>query len=333
MAKIYTIKFLKTIFFISFILLSSFLISCTNQNNVSRNPISSNQLTASENEPVSTIIQNTTTQEPYTTQSKEETPVQNTIQPIPTSTPENLNTNTNTPFKEFSCTSTSIDLNRDGISDSISYNVKKGYFDDSGIYIQDSCTLSINNLSVTMQGYSLSDSIHIVDIDSKDSFKEIVISDDGPNDVPLSILYYYNGKNIIQFGRIDFNGSITANGTGIIKSHEPGHILYSAWHECLYRLTSRHSIEKVPQNEYKMDLELTVKKPISLFKSKESNKIAVSLKQGDVIKLLSTNDKEWCFAQSSNGIQGWFSVDGYNKIRENGLDAKFVFEGLDSYMP
>jgi hypothetical protein len=211
----------------------------------------------------------------------------------------------------------SIDLNGDGTKEKVVYKPNKSQ-------------LTVNNGSISFIFDSPVEKFAIVDIDVKDNLKEIVISDYGPSDDYISFYYYFDGSKIVKMGETQglFNSGIKFNGAGKITAETRGAILQTWFFDKSFKLSSNHKIVKIPQALYTTNHDITFKMPLSLYKNKGDSSPSISVKSGQKAKIIATDDKAWCLIKTSSGIKGWIEVDSFNVIRNNGLQAGEVFDGL-----
>ena len=85
-----------------------------------------------------------------------------------------------------------FDLNQDEKADLIRLDIDPETQD---------ATLSVNDISVSDSFYSF-DTMKIVDFDTNDTYKEIVITDLGPSYDPTFSLYRYDGSSLIKLGTL-----------------------------------------------------------------------------------------------------------------------------------
>jgi len=204
------------------------------------------------------------------------------------------------------------DINGDGKPESIKYD----YYNH---------TLTVDNMSILVFATIARGKVSILDINKKDSMKEMVLNTGG-GELGSIYLYYFDGATFVAMHR--FTGKdISADGTGVFKLiGSPAKTLQCWINDKLYKLTDHYAFEEVPQ-EYELNQKLIVKKPLSLQKSKTDKEIVETLQPGENIQLVKTDDTNWYCAKSSKGILGWFEVDVY-KIKELNLFAGDVFDGL-----
>lgn len=145
----------------------------------------------------------------------------------------------------------SVDLNKDGHLDKIIYKNDEHNFE-----------LVVNNVSINGTGLELLNSFAVVDINSKDNYKEIIVSEYGASNDFLSRYYYYDGENIIKMGETQgiFEYGISIDGFGKIIAPNRAAILQTWFYNKDFKLNSNHKIIEVPQEIYKTNSILTVKK-------------------------------------------------------------------------
>lgn len=212
-----------------------------------------------------------------------------------------------------------IDLDGNGIDETIRLKT----FRHSGDY-----TLSVDDISYTDRGSNLFGSFKIVDIDSTDTIKEIAVSEAGPSDDVATHFYYYDDRKIIHMGILE--GIPRIDGSGLMGTIIKGRILHTWNHAASYTLSEDHKIVQIEEALYTMDWKVILKDTLALLKSKEDSEIITILLPGEEATILLSDDKEWCFAENSKGVKGWFAVDGYDIIRGTGKHAREIFHGLSN---
>lgn len=218
---------------------------------------------------------------------------------------------------------TKIDLNGDGITDTIKFSIDDPY--------KNNYTLSVNDVILPAMGDNLDGYCKIVDIDTKDKIKEIIVCESGPSGDYATAFYYYDGKRLIPMGKIQgalSNKALKINGSGIIKTTTRGKILQTWFYPDTYIIGAKHLLKHIDQDTYQMNTKVKVKKALALQKSRNNKQTTFILKPGEEATILSSDNKEWCLVRNSKGEQGWFAVDDYIKIRRTGLPASEFFEGL-----
>jgi hypothetical protein len=211
----------------------------------------------------------------------------------------------------------SFDLNGDGVKENITYKLRSG-------------ELVINNKAVKVNLEDLVESFAIVDLDSKDKLKEVLISDYGPSDDYSTYYYYFDGANIVKMGETEglFDTGISFDGSGKINAETRGRILQTWFFNKSFQLSKQHKIEEIFQELYVTDFDASLKIPLKLYKNRGDSVPSLLINKGQKVKIIGTDDKEWCLIKTSTGTKGWIAVDDFSIIRNNGLQAWEVFEGL-----
>jgi hypothetical protein len=212
------------------------------------------------------------------------------------------------------------DLNGDGKKDVIQYR-----------RTSDGFILSVNNKSVSSSYYNLADSFAIVDMDKKDKYKEIIISDYGPSDDSESAFYFYNGKDIIYMGTTGalFEGGLKIDGSGEFWAESRGQILQTWFFDKLYTLSKSHKITRVQVNMYKtQDFPVFLKHSLKLYTNQNSRKQYFTLGEGETVKIIGTDDEKWCLIQCPNGKKGYIEIKDFSFVMNENLDAREIFAGL-----
>lgn len=212
-----------------------------------------------------------------------------------------------------------IDLDGNGIKDSITFNTDHQTFQ-----------LTVNDIAINGQGDCVIDSFAIVDIDTRDKVKEIVISELGPSDDPNSTFFFYNGTEIKQIGKVYslFYRGIAFDGLGIINVRSRGTFLQTWFFDIPYHLNKNHILIKIPDQIYKTDHSLFLKQSLKIYFDRDENSDFTIIEPTTIITIIGTDNKKWCFVETENGIKGWFFVDNYYFINGTGVEAFKIFYGL-----
>ncbi len=221
-------------------------------------------------------------------------------------------------FKKVEGHSISLDINSDGIKENISLNCTTG---------GDKFSLKVNRASIAGTGDNLDGVMYIADIDSKDKYKEIAITESGPSGDYNTYFYYYNGSTLIFMGKVqgsDFN--IKVKGSGSFTTKTRGSILQTWFYTDEYKLDSNHKLSVVAKKYYKMNTIITVKRQLKLQKSPTDPAVVVTLKVGEKAMLTDTDNNKWCAVETARGSKGWFRVENFDNIKS--LPASEYFEGL-----
>ncbi len=188
--------------------------------------------------------------------------------------------------------------------------------------------LTVNGVSIKGSGDNLDGHFNVVDIDTKDNIKEIAVPESGPSGDYKTAFYYYDGKHIVEMGKVQGSDAVKIDGSGTIVARTRGLVLHTWFYDDPYKLTKLHLLKRVPKDLYEMNCKVKVKRPLALKKSRSSSKIAITLQLGEEVTIFSSDDKEWCLVENKEGVQGWFAIDGFDQIRGANLSASEFFDGL-----
>ena len=214
----------------------------------------------------------------------------------------------------------SIDLNGDGKKDSIKLSV----YSDGDEY-----SLTVNNSTIDGTGCNVENAIYLLDINSKDKYKELAITEAGPSSDYVTYFYYYDGKSLKYMGEISGDcGDMKLDGSGNFTSVSRGNVLQTWFYVDHYKMSNSHKIENIPQKYYRMNTMVTLKTSINVLKeASASSGKAYTLKTGSKAILLETDDKQWCSILSENGQKGWFKIT--DNLYINGKTSWDTFDGLN----
>ena len=214
---------------------------------------------------------------------------------------------------------TVTDLNGDGKDDTIKYTVKD----------LNTCTLTVNNVSITHTGFNPGNSISIIDIDKKDKYKEIVITDNKSDNANSSYYYFYNGRKIIYMGEVDGNNMVYP-GEGRFTSEMRASTLQTWYYTANFKINRKHKIVFIPKSLYKLGITKIVKKPVSLQLSQTNGATAVRLKVGEKVTILYGDAKKWFLIKNSKNVKGWLAVENDTEIAGTRYNSWDVFDNINS---
>jgi len=212
-----------------------------------------------------------------------------------------------------------VDLDGDGIEDSITFNADNRNYQ-----------ITINEFTINGRGEGIIGSFAVVDLDSRDNIKEIVISEQGPSDDPQSTFFYYTGAEIKQMGKTYslFYDGITFDGWGGLIIRSRGSFLHTWFFNIPYRLSSDHILEKIPDQIYKTDCSLFLKQQLNIYNDRDEKSNFLVLEPTTIITITGTDNERWCSVKTLDGIKGWFFVEKYYFINGTGIEAYNIFDGL-----
>lgn len=237
--------------------------------------------------------------------------------------------------RNMTSTTKYADLNNDGIEEMITLTMNDEWFNYS--------TLQVNNNILTFLGEEIESTFNIVDIDSSDKYKEIAVSEYGPSSDFTTTFFYYDNDILFPTGKIEgFYGSaysygedsdwnqVRIDGNGKIFTQSRGSLLHTWFYQDEYKLSDEHWLVYVPKDLYEMNTEVEVIEEFTLQKSRTDASDAITLKKGEKVTIVASDNKEWCLVENSKGETGWFAVDNFDIIRGLNKRASEVFNGLNN---
>jgi hypothetical protein len=183
--------------------------------------------------------------------------------------------------------------------------------------------------------YELIGTFHVVDLNkSADRKKEIAFTGLGPSGMAITSFYNYNAHT----GETSLIGAIPGredqlqySGNGKIITKSQRSTVLSTWfHEQTYIVTKEGSLEPVKQNLYKVGIQVDLKKPLSLYRSRTNKTIAGTIEAKEKAIIEQSDDKKWFFIRSDNGVKGWFEVSDFSFVVNANMDASELFNGLSN---
>ncbi len=210
-----------------------------------------------------------------------------------------------------------IDLNSDKIIDKISLTQS----DDVTL------TLAVNNFLKKVEfeyDFDEANGFRIIDIDKKDTFKEIEVVASGPGGETFVKLYWFDGKNIRLMNT--FKASLNINGNGIVYADS----FESFWtlrkklilNKVTYKLT------EIPQFAYYVGIKnIRVKNYISIYADENLTKKTAILSKNSFIEILlckkHPNDvnRDIYLIKSKSGLTGWIK---YSELEKNCTGFNFA---------
>ena len=219
--------------------------------------------------------------------------------------------------------SSEVDLNGDGIKDKIKFEPLGDKEELNGF------RLEVNNLIIERSAEYLDGSYSVVDIDTRDKYKEIVISEFGPSDDELTYFYYYNGIELIFMGELKgLHKHIKMNGKGILETFDRNDFFGTLFYQQEYRLTNQHKFTPIPKDMYDIKITVTIKQLVPMRDFKNRNIIIRDLEIGEKIEVISTDFKEWFFIRDSANKEGWFCVEDIKRLYGEELYYPDIFDGV-----
>lgn len=184
-----------------------------------------------------------------------------------------------------------------------------------------SATLRINDSVVVVPGGNPSGTFTAVDLNTRDSYKEIAVYDEGPSSDPTTSFYLYNGKSITLMattpGAVE---QMTFDGNGGMTTLARAQTLDTWFYRDTYQLQDDHTLARIPREFYEREQptgDVIVRNDIATRKSPTDATTVFTLQKGAIATILGCDEIAWCKIENANKETGWFS------IKESG-----AFDGL-----
>lgn len=223
----------------------------------------------------------------------------------------------------------SRDLDGDGKAEKIEFAAPRMAGGDA------CCEFSIainGHRSPVFHGVSLTGEIAVVDIDSTDNLLELAVPEYGPSDDYAVHFFRYVQGRLVAIG--DLPGSmqpdwrtLLVDGSGVVRTRCRGKILQTWFYPCMFKVSSAGTFERLHEATYPMNTELTMLQELHLVSRIGDTNPSVTLRPGDKITVLCSDDERWCQVETHDGRVGWFEVLAYDKLAD-GRHAGEVFKGL-----
>lgn len=176
--------------------------------------------------------------------------------------------------------------------------------------------------------------LQIVDIDTSDDQKEIIVSDGGPSGDPTMQFFSYDGRKILTLGIIEGSfDDLELLGSGKVISTVRAHILDTWFYRQTFVLGAQHTLQPIRADfyeRYQPGGVVTVRIPFSLVTSPTNPTVSASLKVNDIVTITGCDDVRWCKVEVSSGAIGWFELEEFETVVATGNSASEVFEGLSA---
>ncbi|MBN1294946.1 MAG: SH3 domain-containing protein [Candidatus Latescibacteria bacterium] len=219
-----------------------------------------------------------------------------------------------------------VDLDDDGHLD----NIQVWFLNIGEEFGNERFVVEVNRASMVCWGTSLNIDVKIVDIDSKDQYREIAISERGPSDDHATYYFRFIAGDLKMIGKVPTSPWFEqdVDGSGEIKTKNRGKILHTWFYPCTFRYDYiSNELREVRNGPIIMNTPVTLKVDLEVRQSPVRDGIAGVIKKGEKATILDTNDIVWCKIRSESGVEGYFSVGG-GKIIEKGMWGGDVFDGL-----
>lgn len=191
--------------------------------------------------------------------------------------------------------------------------------------------LSINHTSIVGMAVKIDKDFKVVDLDEDDQIKEIAISELGQDKKFRTTFYRYCINNISYIGSVKGHiQDIEINRDGSLITSSDGKILHSWTYADKYVLNSQHMLVNEPRELYEMNQKVRVLKSIPLLESPTENRMIAALTVGEEVLIIASDNKKWCKVKKENGVEGWFEVVDFDRIKGTDSKSYEIFEGLNT---
>lgn len=216
-----------------------------------------------------------------------------------------------------------LDINKDGKPDSITYK--------SGI-------LTINKQSYNFMDESANldlDSFHVIDIDSKDEYINLLVMDDGPSCDPVTTVVTYTKSGKITTSSLGCNvNQLTFNNSGIIEGCFRFNLLQTWYGACQWRFEN-NQVQFIDQDYYTPvemytlgDDPIASNQRITLYQKDSLKSKRITL-EPQKIKFVKTDNIHWVQVLGlKDNTEGWLYLKDYNEVPDEGQTAEDLFDNL-----
>lgn len=239
----------------------------------------------------------------------------------------------------------SADLDGDKKEDKIYYEIQTVSVNGSKA---DMPELKINDREYELgflwdkQGANISrpsnDNYYIIDIDTKDDYRELAIMDEDINGDPGCHFFRYIGNELIYCGYVPGipNHTLYNYGSGEIKAMKRLNILQNRYSFADWKLNTRGVLEEAEKEIYYglyikpyESIRYKTERELILFKTNDMSSDTITINEGEEIRLSSTDNKHWIEIMTDSGISGWLYLEG-NKLILPGKEERLedLFPGL-----
>jgi len=134
-------------------------------------------------------------------------------------------------------------------------------------------TIEIGRSIIAGRGDNLDCKFKVLDIDSNDRFREIVVPESGPSDDYGIHVFRFDGSDILYLGYVPgslyWGDGVIFDGSGIIKGKCRANILQTWWYRCEFKVDKSQKLECIEKDFYEMKpkVNVTLKLDLPLVKS------------------------------------------------------------------
>lgn len=197
-----------------------------------------------------------------------------------------------------------VDLDGDGKSEEIVYSHQCESDNDFG-----TMTLKINGKKVAQEEGNFADQIWLVDMNTKDTYKELVIYDQGPSSDPVDLFYTYSKGKTIFMGAAEghlndpWARSYISNGVlhALKRNDDAGTDRYN----CDYTLDKWHKLKEKQTDYFTMHKPAFLKETIETYSKQNICSKSKTYPKGTAVTILAVDGEGWYKLQFPSGEVRW----------------------------
>ncbi len=215
------------------------------------------------------------------------------------------------------------DLNGDGVVERVEYAIIAG-----DIGLERYGLLSMNEMTTRTPGYSPASDFIIVDVETSDSQKEVLVTDTGPSSDYTSSFYTFDGENIVLLGTIPGQfRDMEFSGNGRVVTRARAKILDTWFYDDEWKLSEEGRLRRVQKLFYERRdpaTPVTALTPLTLQTSPTDGMVSFRIQKNEMITIAGCDDIEWCRVTRADGQEGWFRVvNGTEVLGADGAAGQF----------
>lgn len=232
------------------------------------------------------------------------------------------------PMHWFCVVDTIADMDGDGAPD----HVAATFFGSTAEPGFDRVVLESGLAIVAIRGVALEPRLHVVDLDVRDRWREIVIGEQGPSDDYASRFFRFANGRFDELGAVSgtVETGLRVDGAGYVLTTCRGEVLHTWFHPCRYRLdpwTGRLE-PGVTNDDVPMGTRVTLKCDLEVRSGLLKDQVVGVIRAGERAVIDRTDDRSWCHIRADSGVEGWFGIIGFSTVAGPGKPATEVFDGL-----
>lgn len=216
----------------------------------------------------------------------------------------------------------SADLDGNGRKESIRLDLYGGH----SLFL-----LTINEQSLMGLGENIDPVIHLLDLDTEDSFLEVAIAESGPSDDYFTTFYRWTPDGFYSPGRVGGRpgAGITIHGNGTLTALTRGQILHTWFYDRDIQINRFGYLTGVPTGYYPMNTPVTALVDLSLNTTPDGCGDTIRVNTGDTLVIVASDDQRLLQIQTADGQTGFLELEGFDRIRGTSYNGRDAFVGLN----